>query len=117
MLAIAAVIALPIFFALAGGGHGTGLILGIVLVVAGVGSGLLGARRAGAPATAAAATAAGARRRTPGRASRARAIRHVVAPDTEAIAAIHRATSHGALRSVPLPRPCAVAASHTPNVR
>ena len=47
LLAIAAVIALPILFAVAGGGSDTGLIIGIVLVVVGIVSGLAGARRAG----------------------------------------------------------------------
>ena len=45
MVAIAAIITLPILFALVGGGRNAGLIVGVVLVVAGLLSGLLGARR------------------------------------------------------------------------
>jgi hypothetical protein len=45
LIAIAAVIALPIFFAALGGGSGAGLAVGVVLVAAGIGWMLLGQRR------------------------------------------------------------------------
>jgi hypothetical protein len=44
VLTIAAIITLPILFALAGGSRGTGIAIGVVLVVAGMVSGLLGRR-------------------------------------------------------------------------
>ena len=46
IIAIGAVIALPIIFALAGGGRGVGVAIGVILVVGGIGWGLLGARGA-----------------------------------------------------------------------
>jgi hypothetical protein len=44
LLLIAAVISLPILFALVGGTHDAGLAIGVVLVVVGVASGILGSR-------------------------------------------------------------------------
>ena len=44
LLAIAAIIAIPIFFAVIGGGHDAGLALGVVLVVVGLGWSALGSR-------------------------------------------------------------------------
>jgi hypothetical protein len=40
--AVTAVICIPLAFALVGGGQGTGLIIGVVLVVGGLSLGLLG---------------------------------------------------------------------------
>jgi hypothetical protein len=44
VLAIAAIIALPIIFAVAGGSHGAGIAIGVVLVVAGLVTGVAGRR-------------------------------------------------------------------------
>ena len=46
IVAIAAVIAWPIFFAVLGGGRGAGVAIGVVLVAIGIGVGLFGSRRA-----------------------------------------------------------------------
>jgi hypothetical protein len=45
ILAIAAIIALPIIFAVAGGGRGVGVAIGVILVVVGIVSGVLGTRK------------------------------------------------------------------------
>lgn len=45
LLVVAAVISLPILFGVVGGTRDAGLIIGIVLVVVGIASGLIGARR------------------------------------------------------------------------
>jgi hypothetical protein len=45
MLVVAAVISLPILFGVIGGTRDAGLIIGVVLVVLGIASGLVGARR------------------------------------------------------------------------
>jgi hypothetical protein len=44
IVAIAAVIALPIFFAVVGGGRDAGLAIGAALVAIGIGVGLFGGR-------------------------------------------------------------------------
>jgi hypothetical protein len=45
VLVVAAVISLPILFAVIGGTRNAGLLIGVVLVVLGIGSGLVGSRR------------------------------------------------------------------------
>jgi sorbitol-specific phosphotransferase system component IIBC len=44
LVVVAAVISLPILFALLGGTHDAGLVIGVVLVLAGVAYGIIGSR-------------------------------------------------------------------------
>jgi hypothetical protein len=49
--------------------------------------------------------------------TRCRSARQATAAVTDAVATAKIASSHGELRSVPLPIPCAVAAVHTTRLR